>query len=77
MVSRGTDSHGDGAILSLNRGCTLTAGQMEVKWALQEKGTPTLLHEANMADPREFDAKGIFRRIDIFMDSQGLEKLGD
>jgi len=71
------DWHCDGAILSLNRGCTLTAGQMEVKWALQENGIPALLYEANMADPREFDEKEILRRIDIFMDSQGLEKLGD
>ena len=28
-----------------------------------------------MADPREFDEKGILRRIDISMDSHGLQKL--
>ncbi len=30
-----------------------------------------------MADPREFDEKGILRRIDIFMDSHGLHKLAN
>ena len=50
---------------------------MEVKWALQENGIPTLFSKANMADRREFDRKGIPRRIDIFMDSQALEKLED
>lgn len=67
----------DGAILALNRGCTFTAGQMEVKWALQENGIPTVLYEANMADPREFDEKGTMRRIDMFLYNQGLEKLED
>jgi benzoyl-CoA reductase subunit B len=65
----------NGAILSLNRGCTLTAGTMEAKKLLQDNGYPVVLYEANMADPREFDEKGILRRIDLFMDSQGLQKL--
>ena len=30
-----------------------------------------------MADPREFDEKGILRRIDIFMDRHGLHKLAN
>jgi len=30
-----------------------------------------------MAKPREFKEKGILRRIDIFMDSHGLQKLED
>jgi hypothetical protein len=30
-----------------------------------------------MADPREFDEKGILRRRDIFMDSHGLQKLAN
>jgi benzoyl-CoA reductase subunit B len=67
----------DGAILSLNRGCTITAGTMEAKRMLQEAGFPTMLYEANMADPREFDEAGILRRVDLFMDSQGLHKLED
>jgi benzoyl-CoA reductase/2-hydroxyglutaryl-CoA dehydratase subunit BcrC/BadD/HgdB len=65
----------DGAILSLNRGCTLTAGQMEVKTALQKAGYPTMVYEANMADPREFDEKGTARRIEMFMESQGLDRI--
>ncbi|MBI2829924.1 MAG: 2-hydroxyacyl-CoA dehydratase [Chloroflexi bacterium] len=71
------DWHCNGAILSLNRGCTLTGGQLEVRLALQEAGIPTMLYEANMADPREFDEKGFLRRIEVFMDTQGLKKLGD
>ena len=34
----------DGTILSLNRGCTLTAKQMEVKRALKENRIPALLY---------------------------------
>lgn len=55
----------------------LDRGQMEVKLALQKNGIPTLLYEANMADRSEFDEKGILRRIDIYMDSRGLQKLED
>jgi benzoyl-CoA reductase/2-hydroxyglutaryl-CoA dehydratase subunit BcrC/BadD/HgdB len=46
------DWHCDGAILGLNQGSPLTTGQMEVKWSLQKDGIPTLLYEANMANPK-------------------------
>jgi hypothetical protein len=48
---------------------------MEVKQAIQENEIPTILYEANMADSRGLNEQALLHRIDMFFDSQGLEKL--
>ncbi len=70
-----TDWKCDGALLSLNCGCTLAAGQMESKLALEKAGFPVMLYDANMTDPRGFDEAGLLRSIDTFMAAQGLRKI--
>ncbi|MFC2038310.1 2-hydroxyacyl-CoA dehydratase subunit D [Chloroflexota bacterium] len=65
----------DGAVLSLNCGCSLTAGQLESKLALEKAGFPAMLYDANMTDPRKFDEAALLRNIDEFMEGQGLQKI--
>lgn len=69
--------HLDAVIFHLNRGCEgLAFGQKENRLYLSENGVPTLTYEGNNADRRDFDEKGTLRRIDTFMESLGLKKLG-
>ncbi|MBM2831014.1 MAG: Benzoyl-CoA reductase, bzd-type, subunit [Dehalococcoidia bacterium] len=66
----------DGVIMHLNRGCEGTAmGQMENRLALLKAGIPLMTYEGNMADRREFDQVQTLKRIDAFMESQGLSML--
>lgn len=63
-------------VFHLNRGCEgLAFGQKENKLYLSEAGISTMSYEGNNADKREFDEKGVIRRIDTFMESIGLRKL--
>ncbi len=66
----------DGIILHYNRGCEgLTVGIAENRLGLLERGNKVMTYEGNMGDEREFDEGATLNRIDIFMDSMGLEKI--
>lgn len=68
----------DGVIMHLNRGCEFnSSGLMENRLAMQDMGIPVLAYEGNMADKRETDEGQIMSRIDAFMESLGLKKLGE
>ena len=65
-----------GVIVHLNRGCEGTSiGVMETRSALLEAGIPVLTYEGNMGDERECDEPATLKRIDAFMESQGMNKL--
>lgn len=66
----------DALISHLNKGCEGTAiGQMEARLDLLKRNIPVMTFEGNMADIREFDLEKTLSRIDIFLESLGLEKL--
>jgi benzoyl-CoA reductase subunit B len=66
----------DALISHLNKGCEGTAiGQMEARLDLLKRNIPVMTFEGNMADTREFDLEKTLSRIDIFLESLGLEKL--
>ncbi len=65
----------DGVILHYNRGCEgLALGIAENRLALAAAGIPVMTYEGNMADEREFDLEGTYRRLDAFMGSLGLSQ---
>ena len=66
----------DGAILHLNRGCTMQAlGGVEARRALMEIGIPAMNYEGNDADPRDLNLALTKRQIDMFLESLGVKKL--
>jgi len=66
----------DGVILHLNRGCEGTSlGQMDIVSSLLKDGVPTMTFEGNHADPREYDEKRTFARIESFMETMGLKQI--
>lgn len=68
----------DAVVFHLNRGCEgLAYGQKENKLYLSSHGIPTLAYEGNNADKREWDAKGVIRRIDTFMEGLGLKRIDE
>lgn len=70
------DWHADGVIMHIDRGCrAMTAGVMEVKDMLEEKGFPVLAYEGNTADPRDFHQQAVENRIETYLESLGLSKL--
>lgn len=76
MLSLTDEFNCQGVTIHLNRGCELfTAGVMETKIALQNKGIPVMVYEGNMADRREIDERQMLDRLDSFMESLGLSKL--
>lgn len=76
MLQMVKEWHVDGVVFHLNRGCEgLAFGQKENRLYLSEAGIPTMTYEGNNADKREFDEKGVLRRIDAFMESLGLKGL--
>ena len=67
----------EGVMVHLNRGCEGAAlGQMENRIALMDAGIPVVTYEGNMADNRDFDYARSIAKIEAFLDSQGLKKLG-
>ena len=65
----------DGIILHYNRGCEgLSMGIAENRLGLLKRGNRVITFEGNMGGEREFDEKATQNRIDIFVDSLGLEK---
>ncbi len=68
--------HVDGVVVHLNRGCEGTSlGQMDIVSTLMKEGIPTMTFEGNHADPREYDEKRTFARIESFMETLGLKQL--
>lgn len=66
----------NGVILPINRGCTFGGmGILETKLALREIGIPSVEYEANLVDPRDFDAARVMDIIESFLDGQGLKPL--
>jgi len=68
----------DGVILHYNRGCEgLSTGIAENRLGLIERGRKVMAYEGNMGDEREFDEQAVVNRIDIFLESLGLERPKD
>jgi benzoyl-CoA reductase subunit B len=68
----------DGVLLHYNRGCEgLSLGIAENRLALQKAGFPVMVFEGNMGDEREFDEVKTLTRIDAFMESLGMRKIGE
>jgi benzoyl-CoA reductase subunit B len=65
-------------IMCLNLGCEgTTIGNMESRLALLKEGIPVMTFEGNLGDDRQYDEIGTLKRVDIWTDSFGLDKLGD
>lgn len=65
----------DGIILHYNRGCEgLSIGIAETRLGLIEKGHKVMTYEGNMGDEREFDESATLNRIEIFLETMGLQK---
>ncbi|MBM3326487.1 MAG: benzoyl-CoA reductase, bzd-type, subunit O [Calditrichaeota bacterium] len=68
----------NGVMLHMNRGCEgLSCGIAENRLAIAESDVPVMAFEGNMGDEREFDEAKTRDRIDAFMETLGLEYLGN
>ncbi len=66
----------DGAILHINRGCTMQAlTAVEDRKALVEAGIPAIAYEGNDADPRDLDMVKVKKQVDTFLESLSIKKL--
>ena len=66
----------DGVLFHLNRGCEgVTAGALEIRQVLRERGIPTAVYEANYCDRRDFSQSQVVDTLESFLESQGLTKL--
>lgn len=76
FVKIARDWKADGVMIHLNRGCEgFACGQLDCRQALIDAEIPVLTFEGNMADKRDFDENQTYRRIDAFMEGQGLKPL--
>lgn len=67
----------NGVMLHLNRGCEgLSCGIMENRLGIAKAGVPVMTFEGNMGDEREFDPGATRNRIDSFMETLDLKKVG-
>jgi benzoyl-CoA reductase subunit B len=67
----------DGILLHYNRGCAgLSVGIAENRLGLIKAGFPVMAFEGNMGDEREFDEVETIARLDAFMESLGVKKVG-
>lgn len=67
----------DGIMLHYNRGCEgLSVGIAENRLALLDAGYPVMVFEGNMGDEREFDLTRTISKIDAFMETLGVKKVG-
>lgn len=70
------DWHVDAVILNNSIGCRGNAlGNAETALALKAKGFPVTVDELDIIDPKEFDAERCERRMDDFLEVQGLRLL--
>lgn len=77
MLSMIRDWGVQAVIMHFNRGCEGISMQVaESKLAVSQAGIPILAYEGNMADDREFDEISTLSRVDAFMESLGLAKIG-
>ena len=59
----------DGVLLFSNRSCKpYSVGQFDIKTALEKKGVPSVMFEADMVDPRVFSESIIKNRLDAFLE---------
>lgn len=66
----------DGVVIHLNRGCEgVTAGALELKRALRERGTPATVYEGNYVDRRDLSQSQVVDTLESFLESQGLKKI--
>ncbi|MFQ5826286.1 MAG: 2-hydroxyacyl-CoA dehydratase subunit D [Dehalococcoidia bacterium] len=66
----------DGVIFHLNRGeVGGMLGILDARFALKQKGIPSLVYEASASDKRDVDMVKVLDGIDAFMESLGLKKL--
>jgi benzoyl-CoA reductase subunit B len=71
------DWHVDGVLMHLNRGCEAGCmGILETRREMIEAGIPVMPYEGSAGDERELDEARILNRVDIFLESLGLKKLG-
>lgn len=67
----------NGAIYHLNRGDVGgMMGILNARFALKERGIPTLLYEASATDRRDVDIVKVKDQIDAYMESLGLKRVG-
>ena len=67
----------DGVMLHYNRGCEgLSLGIAENRLAIQEAGFPVMTFEGNMGDEREFDEARTMARVDAFMETLSIKRVG-
>lgn len=71
--------HCDGAILFDNRGCkVISSGNFEKVRAIHERcSVPTMVFEAEMADPRSLNEASVKSQIDTFMEMMAARKAHD
>jgi len=76
LIRMAKEWHIDGMLMHLNLGCEgTTIGNLESRLALLKAGIPVMTYEGNMGDDRQYDEAGTMKRIDIWMNGFGLEKL--
>ncbi|KKM09064.1 hypothetical protein SY88_20640 [Clostridiales bacterium PH28_bin88] len=67
----------DGALLFSNRSCKpYSVGQYDLKYALESKGVPSVMFEADMVDPRAYSEATIKNRLDAFMELLESRRVG-
>ncbi len=77
MISICKDWGLSGVMLHYNRGCEgLSLGIAENRLAIQAAGFPVMSFEGNMGDEREFDETRTMQRVDAFMETLGIKRVG-
>ncbi len=67
----------DGVVIHLNRGCEgVTAGALELRQALRERGIPATVYEGNYVDRRDLSQSVVVDTLESFLESQGLKRTG-
>ncbi|MBW1711727.1 MAG: benzoyl-CoA reductase, bzd-type, subunit O [Deltaproteobacteria bacterium] len=67
----------NGVMLHYNRGCEgLSLGIAENRLAIQAAGFPVMTYEGNMGDEREFDEARTMQRVDAFMETLDIKRVG-
>ncbi|MFA4917079.1 MAG: 2-hydroxyacyl-CoA dehydratase family protein [Syntrophales bacterium] len=78
IVARVKDWHADGVVFHCDRGCqALPSGMPEMRSALQKEGIPSMIYEASHGDPREMDESRVTGRLESFMETLGLDVIGN
>lgn len=68
--------HVDGVMFHIDRGCKgQSSSNTQARLELQRRGVPSMVYEANNADPREFSETQVLDQMEAFLESLGLTRL--